>query len=253
MVPQLIVGLGNPGKEYEDTRHNAGFFFVDALAEAWKTHFAMQTKFFGQVAKAQVHGKEVWLLKPTTFMNRSGQSVAALTQFYKLPPQTVLAVHDELDIQPGEARLKVGGGAGGHRDPAGVGGVAHGEQRGIRHLLRRRRRLRGVAQSTRRGRRHDPQRRSHGARLSARRKQSQRRAGRAPSRAGSRACLAQRAAAGAGVALSSAARRAPAVAARSRRGRERRGLVAAVHAARRKRILSACSPWHRDTVSPASS
>jgi PTH1 family peptidyl-tRNA hydrolase len=114
MVPQLIVGLGNPGKEYEDTRHNAGFFFVDALAEAWKTHFAMQTKFFGQVAKAQVHGKEVWLLKPTTFMNRSGQSVAALTQFYKLPPQTVLAVHDELDIQPGEARLKVGGGAGGH-------------------------------------------------------------------------------------------------------------------------------------------
>lgn len=114
MVPRLIVGLGNPGKEYEATRHNAGFFFVDALAEVWKTHFAMQTKFFGQVAKAQVHGQEVWLLKPTTFMNRIGQSVAALAQFYKVPPQAVLAVHDELDILPGEARLKVGGGAGGH-------------------------------------------------------------------------------------------------------------------------------------------
>lgn len=114
MVPRLIVGLGNPGKEYEATRHNAGFFFVDALAEAWKTHFAMQTKFFGQVAKAQVHGEEVWLLKPTTFMNRSGMSVAALAQFYKIPAQAVLAVHDELDIQPGEARLKIGGGAGGH-------------------------------------------------------------------------------------------------------------------------------------------
>lgn len=114
MVPRLIVGLGNPGKEYEATRHNAGFFFVDALAEMWKAHFSMQTKFFGQVAKAQVHGQEVWLLKPTTFMNRSGQSVAALAQFYKLPPQALLAVHDELDIQPGEARLKVGGGAGGH-------------------------------------------------------------------------------------------------------------------------------------------
>lgn len=114
MVPRLIVGLGNPGKEYEATRHNAGFFFVDALAEMWKAHFSVQTKFFGQVAKAQVHGQEVWLLKPTTFMNRSGQSVAALAQFYKVPPQAVLAVHDELDILPGEARLKVGGGAGGH-------------------------------------------------------------------------------------------------------------------------------------------
>lgn len=114
MVPQLIVGLGNPGKEYEATRHNAGFFFVDALASAWKTQFATQSKFFGQVAKAQVHGQEVWLLKPTTFMNRSGMSVAALAQFYKIPAQAILAVHDELDIQPGEARLKIGGGAGGH-------------------------------------------------------------------------------------------------------------------------------------------
>ncbi|MCI4411786.1 MAG: aminoacyl-tRNA hydrolase [Thiotrichales bacterium] len=114
MVPQLIVGLGNPGKEYETTRHNAGFFFVDALAEVWKTHFSLQTKFFGQVAKANVHGVEVWLLKPTTFMNRSGMAVAALANFYKISPQAILAIHDELDIQPGEARLKVGGGAGGH-------------------------------------------------------------------------------------------------------------------------------------------
>lgn len=114
MVPQLIVGLGNPGKEYELTRHNAGFFFVDALAKAWNTSFSVQTKFFGQVAKASVHGADVWLLKPTTFMNRSGMAVVALANFYKIPPQAILAVHDELDIQPGEARLKVGGGAGGH-------------------------------------------------------------------------------------------------------------------------------------------
>lgn len=114
MVPQLIVGLGNPGKEYEDTRHNAGFFFVDALARDLGVSFSQQTKFFGEVAKANVGGCDVWLLKPTTFMNRSGMAVAAVANFYKVDARAVLAVHDELDLPPGDARLKVSGGAGGH-------------------------------------------------------------------------------------------------------------------------------------------
>lgn len=114
MVPQLIVGLGNPGKEYEDTRHNAGFFFVDALAKDFGVSFSLQTKFFGEVAKANVAGSDVWLLKPNTFMNRSGMAVAAVANFYKINAQAVLAVHDELDLLAGDARLKVGGGAGGH-------------------------------------------------------------------------------------------------------------------------------------------
>lgn len=114
MVPQLIVGLGNPGKEYEATRHNAGFFFVEALAEAWRVGFSMQTKFHGEVARAKVNGQDIWLLKPHTYMNRSGMAVAAVANFYKIPATAVLAVHDELDLLPGDARLKVGGGAGGH-------------------------------------------------------------------------------------------------------------------------------------------
>ena len=108
--PRLIVGLGNPGAEYEDTRHNAGFWFVDQLARDLKTHLAPQKNFFGLVAKAG----EVWLLQPTTFMNRSGQSVAALARFYKIAPEEVLVVHDELDLLPGAIRLKQGGGNGGH-------------------------------------------------------------------------------------------------------------------------------------------
>ncbi|MDE2583925.1 MAG: aminoacyl-tRNA hydrolase [Betaproteobacteria bacterium] len=108
--PRLIVGLGNPGAEYEDTRHNAGFWFVDQLARDLKTHLAPQKNFFGLVAKAG----DVWLLQPTTFMNRSGQAVAALARFYKIAPAEVLVVHDELDLLPGAIRLKQGGGNGGH-------------------------------------------------------------------------------------------------------------------------------------------
>ena len=108
--PRLIVGLGNPGAEYEDTRHNAGFWFVDQLARDLKVHLAPQKNFFGLVAKAG----DVWLLQPTTFMNRSGQSVAALARFYKIAPEEVLVVHDELDLLPGAIRLKQGGGNGGH-------------------------------------------------------------------------------------------------------------------------------------------
>lgn len=111
---QLIVGLGNPGTEYADTRHNVGFWFVDALAGDAGARFSREGKFAGEVAKASVQGSLCWLLKPATFMNRSGQSVAALANFYKIPPQGVLVVHDELDLPPGDVRLKHGGGHGGH-------------------------------------------------------------------------------------------------------------------------------------------
>lgn len=114
MAPQLIIGLGNPGRDYEDTRHNAGFFFVDALARDLGASFSTHPKFFGDVARARVNGADLWLLKPATFMNRSGMSVAAVANFYKIPPEAMLVAHDELDLSPGDVRLKVGGGHGGH-------------------------------------------------------------------------------------------------------------------------------------------
>ena len=108
--PRLIVGLGNPGSEYEDNRHNLGFWFVDRLARELKVSLAPQGKFFGRVAR----DGDRWLLQPTTFMNRSGQAVAALARFYKIAPAEILVVHDELDLPPGGIRLKQGGGNGGH-------------------------------------------------------------------------------------------------------------------------------------------
>ncbi|HMN80204.1 MAG TPA: aminoacyl-tRNA hydrolase [Burkholderiaceae bacterium] len=111
---QLVVGLGNPGREYEQTRHNAGFWFVDALAAARNTSFHKETKFAGEVAKFQAGGQTVWLLKPGTYMNRSGRSVAALANFYRILPAAILVAHDELDLMPGQTRLKRGGGVAGH-------------------------------------------------------------------------------------------------------------------------------------------
>ena len=108
--PRLIVGLGNPGNEYEDNRHNLGFWFVDRLARDLKVPLVAQGKFFGRVAR----DGDRWLLQPTTFMNHSGQAVAALARFYKIEAQEVLVVHDELDLSPGGIRLKQGGGNGGH-------------------------------------------------------------------------------------------------------------------------------------------
>ena len=108
--PRLIVGLGNPGNEYEDNRHNLGFWFVDRLACDLKVSLVAQGKFFGRVAR----DGERWLLQPTTFMNHSGQAVAALARFYKIEAQEILVVHDELDLPPGVIRLKQGGGNGGH-------------------------------------------------------------------------------------------------------------------------------------------
>ena len=108
--PRLIVGLGNPGNEYEDNRHNLGFWFVDRLASDLKVSLVAQGKFFGRVAR----DGDRWLLQPTTFMNHSGQAVAALARFYKIAAQEILVVHDELDLPPGAIRVKQGGGNGGH-------------------------------------------------------------------------------------------------------------------------------------------
>ncbi len=115
-MPQikLIVGLGNPGAEYAQTRHNAGFWFIDELAWAWKAVLKEEKKFFGETARVSRPEGDVWLLKPNTFMNRSGQAVAALASFYKIKPEEILVVHDELDIPCGRIRFKLGGGNGGH-------------------------------------------------------------------------------------------------------------------------------------------
>lgn len=110
----LIVGLGNPGREYEQTRHNAGFFFVDEVARRHGGSLKPEKKFFGEVGKVSVGGQDIWLLKPDTFMNRSGQAVVALANFYKISPEAILVAHDELDLEPGVLRLKQGGGHGGH-------------------------------------------------------------------------------------------------------------------------------------------
>lgn len=111
---RLIVGLGNPGREYETTRHNAGYWWVDELARLQNLGFKSEVKFHGLTARGQLHGHEMLLLKPQTFMNVSGRAVGALTQFYKIAPAEILVVHDELDLPPGVARLKMGGGHGGH-------------------------------------------------------------------------------------------------------------------------------------------
>ena len=115
MAIRLIVGLGNPGPEYEQTRHNAGFWLVDNLANGIaRCTLARESRFNAFAAKTAIDGHEVWLLEPQTFMNRSGQSVGALARFYKIGADELLVVHDELDLAPGIARLKKGGSSGGH-------------------------------------------------------------------------------------------------------------------------------------------
>jgi peptidyl-tRNA hydrolase, PTH1 family len=111
---KLFVGLGNPGPEYEATRHNAGFWWIDALARELKLQLTAERTWRGLVARGNVHGQVLWLLEPQTFMNLSGHSVAALARFYKIAPAEILVVHDELDIPAGQAKLKFGGGHGGH-------------------------------------------------------------------------------------------------------------------------------------------
>ncbi len=113
-VIQLIVGLGNPGREYAHTRHNAGADFVSLLGDEYRANWQEEKKFAGSTAQVLIGNHSVRLLLPSTYMNRSGQAVGALANFYKIAPETILVAHDELDILPGSARLKVGGGHGGH-------------------------------------------------------------------------------------------------------------------------------------------
>jgi PTH1 family peptidyl-tRNA hydrolase len=119
---RLIVGLGNPGPEHTRTRHNAGFWFVDALAEKSGVRFGLESKLFGETAKVEIAGQNVWLLKPATFMNLSGKSVTAALRYWKIEPEEALIAHDELDLPAGTPRLKFDGGAGG--------------QNGIRDIVR---------------------------------------------------------------------------------------------------------------------
>jgi peptidyl-tRNA hydrolase, PTH1 family len=111
---RLIVGLGNPGPEYAATRHNAGFWFVDEVAARLRTTLAPERGYFGLAARTNVAGTPVWLLEPTTYMNLSGKSVAALARFFKIEPAEILVAHDELDLPPGQVKLKQGGSHAGH-------------------------------------------------------------------------------------------------------------------------------------------
>ena len=110
---KLIVGLGNPGPQYEATRHNAGFWWVDQVCAETGSKLNLEAKFFGHAGKLN-GASEAWLLKPTTFMNVSGRAVGAIAKFYKIAPENVLVIHDELDLPPGTTKLKKGGGHGGH-------------------------------------------------------------------------------------------------------------------------------------------
>lgn len=111
---KLFVGLGNPGPQYEGTRHNAGFWWLDAVAQALGVRLVPERSYHGLVARTSIEGRNVWLLKPQTFMNLSGKSVAALARFYKIAPEEILVAHDELDLPAGQVKLKRGGGHAGH-------------------------------------------------------------------------------------------------------------------------------------------
>ena len=111
---RLLVGLGNPGPEYEATRHNAGFWWIDEVARMLKASLVPERSYFGLVARVNRPQGPVWLLEPMTFMNLSGKAVAALARFYKIAPQEILVAHDELDLMPGQVKMKLGGGHAGH-------------------------------------------------------------------------------------------------------------------------------------------
>ena len=119
---KLIVGLGNPGAEHARTRHNAGFHFVEALADKAGARWSVDAKLFGETCKVEIGGQSVWLLKPATFMNLSGKSITAAQRFWKIEPAETLVAHDELDLPVGAARLKFDGG--------------HGGQNGLRDTIR---------------------------------------------------------------------------------------------------------------------
>ena len=110
----MVVGLGNPGRQYENNRHNTGFWFVDLLARRFGGEFKMESRFHGSACRIRAGGSECWLLKPSTYMNRSGQSVSSLVKYFKIDVSQILVAHDELDLVAGEVRLKQEGGHAGH-------------------------------------------------------------------------------------------------------------------------------------------
>lgn len=112
--PKLIAGLGNPGAKYAETRHNVGYWLADALARRYSVQFRSAQRFAGETGQLSSGTERCWLLKPTTFMNLSGRSVAALAGYFNIPPAEILVVYDEIDLPPGTVRLKFRGGAGGH-------------------------------------------------------------------------------------------------------------------------------------------
>ena len=114
MMIKLIAGLGNPGKDYQAHRHNAGFWFIESLANNLDSKFSSQSKNFGETAICLIGTNKVHLLKPKTFMNNSGQSVKALSSYYNIEPEEILVIHDDLDLTPGSVKIKMGGGHGGH-------------------------------------------------------------------------------------------------------------------------------------------
>jgi PTH1 family peptidyl-tRNA hydrolase len=128
MASWIIAGLGNPGSQYEQTRHNVGFWLLDQLARDWGAIFSTQTRYHGELAQCSFDGHKVYLLKPLTFMNRSGQSVAALANFFKIPLDHVIVIHDELDLDPSVARWKRDGGHGGHNGLRDIIAQAGGKQ-----------------------------------------------------------------------------------------------------------------------------
>jgi PTH1 family peptidyl-tRNA hydrolase len=111
---QLIVGLGNPGRDYETSRHNAGFWLLDELARRHGGKFRLEPRFHAELSRVRLAGRDCWLVKPQDYMNNSGRVTAAVASFYKAAPESILVAHDELDLPPGDLRLKKGGGAGGH-------------------------------------------------------------------------------------------------------------------------------------------
>jgi PTH1 family peptidyl-tRNA hydrolase len=111
---RIIAGLGNPEEKYERTLHNAGFWFVDALARKFGGHFRHEKKFDAEICRVTMHGEDVWLVKPQSYMNHSGPPVRGMLEYYRLKPAELLVAHDEIDLQPGIVRLKEGGGHGGH-------------------------------------------------------------------------------------------------------------------------------------------
>jgi len=122
-VIRLVVGLGNPGREYADTRHNAGFWWAQHLGERLGIGVRMESRYHGWVGRGPTSAGDIWLLLPNTFMNASGRAVAALARFYKIKPEEILVAHDDLDLKPGQVKMKQGGGTGGHNGLSDISAV----------------------------------------------------------------------------------------------------------------------------------